>query len=182
MASSDPKTVSPTLSFPPRRGYLRQEPLAPSQSVLRTMLWRVACCHSQVWDKTPLAKLRLPFPAAFVALVDFGCPPFLGIHHTCAHPAIWLFATQPWDKSISTFAWPSLLSSWGKQRGFGRIMHTLQKYQTVRLLPWDPAGEDQNSTGLAGPVLLHSALVWSTHRDSAKPLLPQGSTGRYCML
>lgn len=77
MASSDPKTVSPTLSFPPRRGYLRQEPLAPSQSVLRTMLWRGAQCLLPLpglGQNTP-SKAKAPFSSCLCGTGGFWVSP-----------------------------------------------------------------------------------------------------------
>lgn len=64
-----------------------------------------------------------------------------------------------------------------RETEFGRIMHTLQKSQTVPLLPQGPAREDRNSEVM-------QCLLCSTQPLAAPPtetlLLPEGSTGKYC--
>lgn len=109
--------LSPTLSSPRRRGYLKQEPLARSQSVFRTMLWRGAWSllpRPGLGQNTP-GKVKASFSSclcgigrSWVSLLSWDTPHM----HTSSYSIV---CQQLWGKSISTFAWPSLLSPWGKQ-------------------------------------------------------------------
>lgn len=89
--SSDPKTVSPTLSSPQERLLETRATGTISIRITHNALERcfkpAATPRSgakHTWqNKVSLFKLS-------VALVDLGCPSLLGIHHTCVHPAICL--------------------------------------------------------------------------------------------
>lgn len=117
MSSCDPENVSPTLSSPQRWGYLTQEPLAQTQSVLHTMLWRGAQSLLPLpglGQNTP-GKVKAPFSICLCGIGrSWESPLPWDTPYMCTSSYL-IVCQQLWDKSISTLAWPSLLSSWEKQ-------------------------------------------------------------------
>lgn len=179
--SSDPKTVSPTLSSPQERLLETRATGTISIRITHNALERcfkpAATPRSgakHTWqNKVSLFKLS-------VALVDLGCP-LLAWDTPYMCTSSYLFASSSGtNRSLQLLDPPCFLPEGNKK--FGRIMNTLQKSQMLPLLQWDPAREAQSSAGHAVHVLLLPALVWSSHRNSAEPLVPEGSTGQYCRL
>lgn len=175
MSSCDPENVSPTLSSPQRWGYLTQEPPAQTQSVLHTMLWRGAQSLLPLpglGQNTP-GKVKAPFSICLCGVGrSWESPLPWDTPYMCTSSYL-IVCQHLWDKSIATLAWPSLLSSWEKQSLAG--LCTPSKNPKWYLCCHGILQERIGAVQV--PALLLPVLVWSTHKNSAESLLPEGSTG-----